>query len=224
MAAGEAEDRIPEAQGPSLHFFLPALKWQASRTWFLTLLILCAPSHIHPPEGVPLWRAEGKLGNPPISGQGAEATPRGLSTAASTGLDQANFRIWVFGGGSRFGGGSPCFWPGGPGLRVSLPSSSAAAVRRNRQRGAASEAPHETLMPGHHTAISWHLGPEPQPQSPAAVRMSGCRAVHGQCQFLTLRVDPNGPTHRTGVPSHCTRSGRLSLGALGKQEPVLPAT
>lgn len=58
---------------------------------------------MHPPEGVPLLRAEGELWDPPISGQGAEATPQGLSTAAF-GLDRANFRICAFVGGSGFGG------------------------------------------------------------------------------------------------------------------------
>lgn len=75
---------------------------------------VCTEPHT-PARRCSLLRAEGKLWNPPISGQGAEATPQGLSAAASTGLDQANFRTWVFGGSSLFGGGSLCFGPGGPG-------------------------------------------------------------------------------------------------------------
>lgn len=109
------------------------------------------------------------------------------------------------------------------GVQVSRPSSSVAAVRRNRQGGAASEAPHETLMPGHRTAISWHLEPKPRPQSPAAVRLSGWSGCpYRQCQFLTLKVNPNGLTHQTGVPSHHTRSSGLTLGSLGSKSLFCP--
>lgn len=149
---------------------------------------------------------------------GCRGHPQGLSPAAS----QAWVRPASESGCSEGCPGSPCFRSWALGLLVSqapglAPAGGLCCSSCQGETGREAPpltAPRETLMPGHRTAISWHLGPKPQPQSPtAACRWAGLR-------LLTKRGDPKGLTHRTGASSQGPSSSRLRLGAWGNQEPV----